>query len=83
VPPGGCDDYVELVCGPMLDAVAPHVRWADVFCEPARSTPTSPARCSPPREAGLGLRVHGTNSPWPGCALAVELGAAAWITAPT
>ncbi len=25
--------YVELACGPMLDACAPHARWVDVFCE--------------------------------------------------
>jgi imidazolonepropionase len=24
--------YVDLVTGPMLDASAPHARWADVFC---------------------------------------------------
>ena len=27
------DDYVELVCGDMLDACAPLARWIDVFCE--------------------------------------------------
>jgi imidazolonepropionase len=27
------DGYVELVCGPMLDACAAHVRWIDVFCD--------------------------------------------------
>src|SRR3954449_8150896 len=30
---GRADDYVELVCGPMLQACAPHARWIDVFCE--------------------------------------------------
>ena len=30
---GRADDYTELVCGPMLEAVRPHVRWMDVFCE--------------------------------------------------
>ena len=30
---GRADDYVELVCGPMLDAVTPHVNGIDVFCE--------------------------------------------------
>jgi imidazolonepropionase len=36
VPPeyeGRPDDYVELVCGEMLAACAPHARWIDVFCE--------------------------------------------------
>ena len=27
------DDYVDLVCGAMLAAAAPHARWVDVFCE--------------------------------------------------
>lgn len=30
---GRTDDYVALVCGPMLDACAPHARWIDVFCD--------------------------------------------------
>ncbi len=36
VPPefdGRADDYVELVAGAMLDAIQPHVRFIDVFCE--------------------------------------------------
>lgn len=72
------DDYVSLVCGPMLDAVAPHVSWADVFCETGafdveqcRTVLTASAG------RGLGLRVHGNQlGPGPGVALAVELGAA-------
>lgn len=27
------EGYVRLVCGPMLEACAPHARWVDVFCE--------------------------------------------------
>jgi imidazolonepropionase len=27
------DDYVDLVCGPMLDAVRPYSKWIDVFCD--------------------------------------------------
>jgi len=27
------DDYVDLVCGQMLDAVLPHAKWIDVFCD--------------------------------------------------
>lgn len=30
---GRADDYVELVCGPMLDAVEPYISAMDVFCE--------------------------------------------------
>lgn len=79
VPDGmSADEYVDLVTGPMLSAVAPHVRWADVFCErgafdadQSRTVLTAAAR------AGLGLRVHGNQlGPGPGVALAVELGAA-------
>lgn len=36
VPPEYIDDpgaYVDLVCGPMLAAVAPYAKWIDVFCE--------------------------------------------------
>src|SRR5262249_17626394 len=30
---GRADDYVQLVCGEMLEACAPLSRWIDVFCE--------------------------------------------------
>src|ERR687898_420205 len=36
VPPeyeGRADEYVELVCGEMLEACRPYARWIDVFCE--------------------------------------------------
>lgn len=26
-------DYVDLVCGPMLEAVEPYAKWIDVFCD--------------------------------------------------
>jgi len=84
VPPEARDDrdaYLDLVCGPMLEACAPYARWVDVFCEPAsthaftedeaRRVLTAGAR------AGLGLRLHGNQlSAGPGVRLAVELGAA-------
>jgi imidazolonepropionase len=79
VPPGAdADEYLELVCGPMLDAVAPHVRWADVFCETgAFDADQSRAVLTAAAKRGLGLRVHGNQlGPGPGVALAVELGAA-------
>ena len=71
-------EYVELVCGPMLAACAPHARWADVFCEQgAFDADESRAILEAGREAGLGLRVHGNQlGPGPGVRLAVELGAA-------
>ncbi len=72
------DDYVELVCGEMLDACAPHSRWIDVFCERgAFDADQSRAVLEAGRDAGLGLRVHANQlGPGPGVRLAVELGAA-------
>jgi imidazolonepropionase len=79
VPPGtDADEYVALVTGPMLDAVAPHARWIDVFCETGAFTPEqSRAVLEAGRRAGLGPRVHGNQlGPGEGVALGVELGAA-------
>jgi imidazolonepropionase len=79
VPDGmAADEYVDLVRGPMLDAVAPHVRWADVFCETgAFDADQSRAVLTAAASHGLGLRVHGNQLGFgPGVALAVELGAA-------
>jgi imidazolonepropionase len=81
VPPeyeGRADEYVELVCGEMLAACAPHVRWIDVFCERgAFDAEQSRAVLEAGRDAGLGMRVHGNQlGPGPGARLAVELGAA-------
>ncbi|MEV0069427.1 MULTISPECIES: imidazolonepropionase [unclassified Amycolatopsis] len=79
VPPGAdAESYVDLVCGEMLDAVAPHVRWADVFCETGAFDEAQSARVlKAAAERGLGLRVHGNQlGEGPGARLAVELGAA-------
>jgi len=75
---GRADDYVELVCGPMLEACAPHARWIDVFCEDgAFDADQSRAVLEAGRAAGLGLRVHANQlREGPGVQLAVELGAA-------
>lgn len=79
VPAGADPDaYTALAAGPMLDACAPHAKWADVFCErgafdgdQARAVLTASAK------AGLGLRVHANQlTAGPGVRLAVELGAA-------
>ena len=72
------DDYVDLVRGEMLDAVAPYVRWADVFCETgAFDEDQSRAVLVAAAAKGLGLRVHGNQlGEGPGVRLAVELGAA-------
>ncbi|CRK59657.1 Imidazolonepropionase [Alloactinosynnema sp. L-07] len=79
VPPGADpQSYVDLVNGPMLDAVAPYVGWADVFCETgAFDEAQSRAVLEAAAAKGLGLRVHGNQlGPGPGVRLAVELGAA-------
>jgi imidazolonepropionase len=75
---GRADDYVELVCGPMLEACAPHARWIDVFCEEgAFNADQSRAVLEAGRAAGLGLRVHANQlGQGPGVQLAVEMGAA-------
>jgi imidazolonepropionase len=72
------EQYVELVCGEMLEACAPHCRWIDVFCERgAFDAERSRAVLIAGRDAGLGLRVHaGQLGVGPGVRLGVELGAA-------
>jgi imidazolonepropionase len=90
VPPEYADrraDYVELVMGPMLDALladgleASPAAYVDVFCEPhsAHAFDGDEARAvlEAGRERGLRLRVHGNQlGPGPGVQLACELGAA-------
>ena len=75
---GRSDDYVDLVCGPMLDACAPHSRWIDAFCETgAFDADQCRAVLEAGRAAGLGLRLHGNQlGPGPGVQLAVDLGCA-------
>ena len=82
VPPGADpEDYVDLVTGDMLDAVAPHVQWIDVFCERGAFTEDQSRRVlRAGQERGLGVRVHGNQlGEGAGVALAVELGAAAIV----
>lgn len=80
VVPAGVDaeSYLDTVAGPMLDAVAPYVQWADVFCEHgAFDGPQSERVLRAAAKRGLGLRVHGNQlGEGPGVQLAVRLGAA-------
>lgn len=79
VPPGADPDgYVDLVCGEMLDAVAPHVGWCDVFCERGAFDEGQSRRVlEAAARRGLGLRVHANQlGAGPGVRLGVELGAA-------
>jgi imidazolonepropionase len=73
--PGG---YVDLVCGAMLDACAPHARWVDVFCERGAFGPDEAAAVlTAGMAAGLQPRLHANQlGPGPGVQLAVQHGAA-------
>jgi imidazolonepropionase len=78
VPPGwDRREYLDLVRGPMLDAVRPYVDAIDVFCEEGAFT-VEEARevLIAGRGAGLALTIHGNQLGHSGgVALAVELGA--------
>jgi imidazolonepropionase len=81
VPPEFAGDpagYVDLVCGPMLAACAPHARWIDVFCETgAFGAQAAAAILAAGRAAGLGARIHANQlGPGPGVRVAAEAGAA-------
>jgi imidazolonepropionase len=71
------DAYLDLVCGPMLEAIAPQVQFIDVFCEKgafdeARSRRVLAAGI----RKGLGLKVHGNQlGEGSGVRMAVDCGA--------
>ncbi|NNG36629.1 imidazolonepropionase [Nakamurella aerolata] len=71
------DDYVDLVCGPMLEAVAPLVQFVDVFCEEGAFDDAQARRVlSAAERLGLDRKVHGNQlRPGPGVQLAVSMGA--------
>ncbi|MEU7917342.1 imidazolonepropionase [Micromonospora zamorensis] len=72
------DDYVGLVCGPMLAAAAPYAKWIDVFCERgAFDVDHARAILACGQAAGLGVRIHANQlAPGGGVRLGVELDAA-------
>ncbi|MGO9219698.1 MAG: amidohydrolase family protein [Streptosporangiaceae bacterium] len=81
VPPeyeGDRAGYLDLVCGPMLKACAPHARWVDVFCERgAFDADEAAAVLAAGRAVGLLPRVHANQlGPGPGVQVAVAAGAA-------
>jgi len=71
-------EYLDLVTGPMLTAVAPYVSYIDAFCESgAFDVEETREVLLAGRAAGLGLRLHGNQLGFSGgVQLAVELGAA-------
>jgi imidazolonepropionase len=72
------DGYVDLVCGAMLEACAPHAKWVDVFCERGAFGPDEAAQVlAAGQAAGLQARVHANQlGTGPGVQLATAAGAA-------
>ncbi|MGV8884787.1 MAG: imidazolonepropionase [Microbacteriaceae bacterium] len=70
--------YVDLVTGPMLDAVTPFAKWIDVFCESgAFDIDQARAILAAGASRGLGARMHaGQLGESLAVQLAVEVGAA-------
>ncbi len=72
------DGYVDLVCGEMLDACAPHAKWIDVFCDRgAFDADQARTVLQAGMRRGLMPRLHANQlEPGPGVQLAVEVDAA-------
>jgi len=82
VAPEYADDpaaYVDLVTGPMLEAVRSFARWIDVFCERgAFDADQARAILAAGAAAGLQARIHANQlGHGPGIGIACEVGAAA------
>jgi imidazolonepropionase len=71
-------DYVDLVCGPMLDAVQPYAKWIDVFCDKGAFAVDDARRILKAGIAkGLLPRIHANQlQEGQGVSLGVELDAA-------
>lgn len=72
------EEYVAMVCGPMLDAVSPLAKWIDVFCDRGAFNPDQTRQIL---KAGItkGLlpRLHANQlEPGEGIKVGIELGAA-------
>ena len=70
--------YVDLVCGEMMAACAPHARWVDVFCDEGAFTADEGRRVLEAGiAAGLAPRLHGNQLDYgAGAQLAADIGAA-------
>jgi imidazolonepropionase len=76
---GTREDYVDLVCGPMLEAVAEYATWVDVFCDEGAFTVAEARRVlEAGMLAGLVPRLHAAQLAPDHAAIAmgVELGCA-------
>ena len=71
-------DYVDLITGPMLDAVLPFSKWIDVFCDKGAFSPDDARTILKAGMAkGLLPRIHANQlQEGQGVRLGVELGAA-------
>ena len=71
-------DYVDLVCGQMLDAALPHAKWIDVFCDKgAFSIEDARTILQAGMKKGLLPRIHANQiQEGGGVKLGVELGVA-------
>ncbi len=72
------DDYVDLVCGPMLEAAIPNAKWIDVFCDKGAFNADQSRRILKAGMAqGLLPRIHANQfESGEGVAIGVELDAA-------
>ena len=72
------EDYVAMLCGPMLEAVAPYAKWIDVFCDRGAFTPEQTRQILKAGiDKGLLPRLHANQlEPGEGIKVGVELGAA-------
>ena len=72
------EDYVAMVCGPMLEAIAPYAKWIDVFCDRGAFTPAQTRQIlAAGISNGLLPRLHANQlEPGEGIKVGVELGAA-------
>ncbi|MEY3454480.1 MAG: hypothetical protein RLZZ147_605 [Actinomycetota bacterium] len=72
------NDYVDLVCGQMLNQAKPYAKWIDVFCDRGAFTPEQGRKIlTAGIAAGLKPRIHANQlEQGDAVALAVELGCA-------
>jgi imidazolonepropionase len=72
------EEYVAMVCGPMLEAIAPYAKWIDVFCDRGAFSPDQTRQILKAGIAkGLLPRLHANQlEPGEGIKVGVELGAA-------